>query len=128
MKRIAIYCDGTWNSADQAKEGTPCPTNVVKLALRTAQRDDGTAQVVYYGQGVGTGGSVDKLTGGAFGKGLDDNLYSAYRFLVLNYEVGDELFLFGFSRGAYTARSPRSSCWWSTRWTWCASWPTASSC
>lgn len=105
MKRIAIYCDGTWNSADQAKEGTPCPTNVVKLALRTAQRDGGTAQVVYYGQGVGTGGSVDKLTGGAFGKGLDDNLYSAYRFLVLNYEVGDEIFLFGFSRGAYTARS-----------------------
>jgi len=105
MKRIAIFCDGTWNSADQAKEGAPCPTNVIKLALRAARRDGDMPQVVYYGQGVGTGGSLDKLTGGAFGKGLDDNLYAAYRFLVLNYEEGDEIFLFGFSRGAYTARS-----------------------
>ncbi|MDH5833501.1 DUF2235 domain-containing protein [Luteimonas kalidii] len=105
MKRIAIYCDGTWNSADQASDGAPCPTNVIKLALRTAQRAGSASQVTYYGQGVGTGGSLDKLTGGAFGKGLDDNLYAAYRFLVLNYEPGDEIFLFGFSRGAYTARS-----------------------
>ncbi|HRN61870.1 MAG TPA: DUF2235 domain-containing protein [Luteimonas sp.] len=105
MKRIVVFCDGTWSSADQEKEGAPCPTNVIKLALRAARRDGGTSQIVYYGQGVGTGGSVDKLTGGAFGKGLDDNLYAAYRFLVLNYEEGDEIFLFGFSRGAYTARS-----------------------
>ena len=105
MKRIAIFCDGTWNSADQSHDGVPCPTNVIKLALRTARRDGGMPQVVFYGQGVGTGGSLDKLTGGAFGKGLDDNLYAAYRFLVLNYEEGDEVFLFGFSRGAYTARS-----------------------
>lgn len=104
-KRIAIFCDGTWNSADQAKEDMPCPTNVVKLALRVAKRDQGNPQLVYYGQGVGTGGSLDKLTGGAFGHGLDDNLFAAYRFLMLNYEPGDELFLFGFSRGAYTARS-----------------------
>jgi uncharacterized protein (DUF2235 family) len=105
-KRIAIFCDGTWNSADQSKNGEPCPTNVVKLALRVARHgDDGTPQVVYYGQGVGTGGSIDKLTGGAFGKGLDDNLYAAYRFLVLNYRPSDDIFLFGFSRGAYTARS-----------------------
>ena len=105
MKRIAIFCDGTWNSADQEKNGAPCPTNVIKLALRAARHDGAMPQVVYYGQGVGTGGSVDKLTGGAFGKGLDDNLYAAYRFLVLNYEENDEIFLFGFSRGAYTARS-----------------------
>ena len=105
MKRIAIFCDGTWNSADQETNGEPCPTNVIKLALRGAQRDGAVQQVAYYGQGVGTGGSLDKLTGGAFGKGLDDNLYAAYRFLMLNYEPGDEIFLFGFSRGAYTARS-----------------------
>lgn len=105
MKRIAIFCDGTWNSADQEKNGEPCPTNVIKLALRTARRAGTMPQLVFYDQGVGTGGSLDKLTGGAFGRGLDDNLYEAYRFLVLNYEPGDELFLFGFSRGAYTARS-----------------------
>lgn len=105
-KRIAIFCDGTWNSADQVANGEPSPTNVVKLALRVARHGyDGIPQVVYYGQGVGTGGSIDKLTGGAFGKGLDDNLYAAYRFLVLNYRLGDEILLFGFSRGAYTARS-----------------------
>ena len=45
------------------------------------------------------------MSGGAFGHGLEDNVYEAYRFLVGNYEPGDELFLFGFSRGAFTARS-----------------------
>lgn len=105
MKRLAIFCDGTWNSADQIKDGAPCPTNVVKLALRVAKRDAGTPQLAYYDQGVGTGNSLDKFTGGAFGEGLDDNLYDGYRFLMLNYELGDEIFLFGFSRGAYTVRS-----------------------
>lgn len=104
-KRIAIFCDGTWNRADQAQGDSPCPTNVVRLALRVSRRSRDEPQVVYYGQGVGTGGSIDKLTGGAFGKGLDDNLFAAYRFLILNYEPGDQIFLFGFSRGAYTARS-----------------------
>lgn len=106
MKRIAIFCDGTWNSADQANAGTPCPTNVVKLALRVAPRgDDGLPQAVHYGQGVGTGNGVDRLTGGAFGDGLTDNLFAAYRFVMHNYEPGDALYLFGFSRGAFTARS-----------------------
>ncbi|MBS7456975.1 DUF2235 domain-containing protein [Coralloluteibacterium stylophorae] len=105
MKRLAIFCDGTWNSADQAHEGVPCPTNVVKLAFRVAKRDAGMPQVVHYGQGVGTGNSVDRLTGGAFGDGLIDNIHAAYRFLVANYEPGDELYFFGFSRGAFTARS-----------------------
>lgn len=105
MKRLAIFCDGTWNSADQVTDGEPTPTNVVKLALRVAKRDGDVPQIVYYDQGVGTGNSLDKITGGAFGKGLDDNLHAAYRFLMLNYEAGDQLYLFGFSRGAYTVRS-----------------------
>lgn len=105
MKRLAIFCDGTWNSADQATDGVPSPSNVVKLALRVAKRDGEVPQVVYYDQGVGTGNSLDKFTGGAFGKGLDDNLHAAYRFLMLNYEMGDQIYLFGFSRGAYTVRS-----------------------
>jgi len=105
MKRLAIFCDGTWNSADQATDGVPSPTNVVKLALRVAKGDGDVPQVVYYDQGVGTGNSLDKLTGGAFGEGLNDNLHAAYRFLMLNYEMGDQIYLFGFSRGAYTVRS-----------------------
>lgn len=105
MKRIVLCCDGTWNAADQESEGVPSPTNVVRIAYRIAKRDGATPQVIYYGQGVGTGNVIDRFTGGAFGEGLEANIYDAYRFLVANYEPGDELYLFGFSRGAFTARS-----------------------
>ena len=105
MKRLILCCDGTWNSADLAHNGIPCPTNVVRIAFRIAKRKELTRQIVYYSQGVGTGNSLDRLTGGAFGKGVDDNIFDVYRFLVANYEPGDEIFLFGFSRGAFTARS-----------------------
>jgi uncharacterized protein (DUF2235 family) len=105
MKRLVVCCDGTWNRADQASNGRPCPTNVVKLAYRIAKRDGGVPQIVFYDQGVGTGNKIDQLSGGAFGEGLDDNIFDAFRFLVANYEPGDEIFLFGFSRGAFTARS-----------------------
>lgn len=106
MKRLVICCDGTWNRADQEQNGTPCPTNVVKLAYRVAKHDTaGNPQVVFYDQGVGTGNVVDRFSGGAFGDGLEDNIYDAYRFLIANYEPDDEIFLFGFSRGAFTARS-----------------------
>jgi uncharacterized protein (DUF2235 family) len=108
MKRIAIFCDGTWNRAD-AKH----PTNVVRLAQGVCQKtEDGVAQVVIYLEGVGSGrGSsaisrnVDRLGGGAFGWGLTENIVEAYRHLAFNHEMGDEIYIFGFSRGAYTARS-----------------------
>jgi len=106
VKRLIICCDGTWSSADQKSAGVPCPTNVVKLAYRIAKRDpDGVPQIIFYDQGVGTGNFVDRLSGGAFGGGLVDNIFDAYRFLIANFEPGDEIYLFGFSRGAYTARS-----------------------
>ncbi|WP_340106058.1 DUF2235 domain-containing protein [Rhodohalobacter sp. 8-1] len=105
MKRLILCCDGTWNSADQSANGTPCPTNIVRIAYRIAKRKDDLQQIVYYSQGVGTGNSLDRFTGGAFGSGVDDNIFDAYRFLVANYEPEDQLFLFGFSRGAFTARS-----------------------
>lgn len=99
-KRLVLCCDGTWNTADQA-----CPTNVTKLALALAETDaDGREQRVFYHRGVGTG-RWERLRGGAFGYGLSRNVQDAYGFLVENYEPGDELFLFGFSRGAFTARS-----------------------
>lgn len=106
MKRLVLCCDGTWNSADQASDGVPCPTNVVKLAYRIAKKTaSGVPQIVYYDEGVGTGNSLDRFSGGALGRGLEDNIHEAFRFLVANYEPGDELYLFGFSRGAFTARS-----------------------
>ena len=106
MKRLVICCDGTWNSADQMVDGELCPTNVVRFATRVAKRDaHGVAQILYYDQGVGTGNNLDRLSGGALGKGLEANIHDAYRFLLGNYEYGDELFILGFSRGAFTARS-----------------------
>lgn len=111
MKRLILCLDGTWNSADQTKEEEKTgierlqPSNVVKLAFRIAKRDQEIPQIVYYDEGVGTGNSLDRLTGGAFGFGLDKNIFEAYRFLVANFELGDEIFIFGYSRGAYTARS-----------------------
>ena len=105
-KNIAICCDGTWNTADQHNDGNACPTNVIKTARGVlAQRADGTPQVVFYVQGVGTRWGLDRLTGGAFGVGLSTNVQEAYRFIVHNLEAGDRLYVFGFSRGAYTARS-----------------------
>ncbi|KPC60739.1 DUF2235 domain-containing protein [Streptomyces chattanoogensis] len=99
-KRLIVCCDGTWNLADQ-----PSKTNVTKVALSVLPRSAaGVEQRVYHHRGVGTS-RWERLRGGAFGLGLSRNVLDAYRFLVHNYEPGDELYLFGFSRGAYTARS-----------------------
>ncbi len=105
VKNIAIFCDGTWQNF-----GQPFPTNVARLARATRQSAaDGRTQVIRYDDGVGVGnGTLDQLNslvGGALGKGLDYKLARSYEFLCLNYEVGDRIFLFGFSRGAYTVRS-----------------------
>ncbi|MFJ9147263.1 DUF2235 domain-containing protein [Streptomyces sp. NPDC102270] len=99
-KRLVVCCDGTWNLADQ-----PSKTNVAKVALAVRRRSaDGTEQRVYYHSGVGTN-RRERLRGGAFGVGLSRNVLDAYRFLIHTYEPGDALYLFGFSRGAFTARS-----------------------
>jgi uncharacterized protein (DUF2235 family) len=105
VKRLVMCCDGTWNTPDEVKDGLPCPTNVVKLALAVGdQGADGVDQRVFYHPGVGTKRS-ERIRGGAFGYGLSRNVRETYRFLVESYEPGDELFFFGFSRGAFTARS-----------------------
>jgi len=105
-KNIVICCDGTWNTADQHAGELPTPTNVIKTARAVlAEHPDGTPQVVFYLQGVGTNRGLDRITGGAFGIGLSRNVQEAYRFIVHNLAEGDRLFVFGFSRGAYTARS-----------------------
>ncbi len=104
-KRLIVCCDGTWNTADQASDGRPCPTNVTKVALSIAPVDSaGVRQCVYYHTGVGTSRG-ERLWGGAFGVGLSRNVVDGYQFLVDNYEPEDELYFFGFSRGAFTARS-----------------------
>jgi uncharacterized protein (DUF2235 family) len=104
MKRIIVCCDGTWNDPSKPKQ-----TNVSKLAVAIPPRgaaENGTVQRVHYVDGVGVKGSLwDRLRGGAVGYGLDENVQKAYQFIARDYEPGDDLYLFGFSRGAYTARS-----------------------
>lgn len=105
MKRLVVCCDGTWNRPDQVADGVAAPTNVSKLALGVAREDgSGIRQLLYYQQGVGTR-PLERIRGGAFGLGLSRNVRACYRFLVESYSPGDELYLFGFSRGAFTARS-----------------------
>ena len=105
-KRIAVCSDGTWFTPEHKHKGVLTPSNVYKIACAIAPRaSDGKDQIVLYDQGVGTHWGLDRLTGGAFGQGLFKNIEDAYSFLVHNYAEGDEIFFFGFSRGAYTVRS-----------------------
>src|SRR5438309_3453552 len=100
-KRLIVCCDGTWNDADSTGDFT----NVVRIA-RAIKAEAEVPQIVYYHSGVGTGGDTfAHVIGGAIGLGLSRNVRDAYAFLANNYCEGDEIFLFGFSRGAYTARS-----------------------
>lgn len=98
MTRLAVFLDGTWN--DPKDE-----TNVCRLLnLVQAKGTDGVEQKTFYDKGVGTKAS-DRLLGGAFGLGLSTNVLDAYRWLVKHYVEDDPIYIFGFSRGAYTARS-----------------------
>jgi hypothetical protein len=92
-KRLALFLDGTWNSVDTN-------TNVWRMrALCATKGGDQKPQLVYYSVGV------NGVLGGIFGQGLDDNIRLAYEWLIENYNDGDDIFIFGFSRGAYTARA-----------------------
>jgi hypothetical protein len=130
-KRIILLLDGTWNDAEFNLEDT----NIVRLReiisgslmdatpanpgpaidkgpqLKPGQRiasgrisDGAIENIVFYERGVGTDFG-ERVRGGTFGEGLDRNVRRAYRFLSFYYRSGDEVFIFGFSRGAYTARS-----------------------
>jgi uncharacterized protein (DUF2235 family) len=96
MKRIAFCADGTW-------DGTSNDTNVFKMFNALLVSSD---QIPFYDSGVGADGNpIEKLLGGAFGAGLFQKIKDGYTRIAHTYEPGDEIFLFGFSRGAYTARS-----------------------
>lgn len=122
MKRIIVFCDGTWNEDDSSRP----VTSIVRLRDALAHSldsqsslvgsdpakprvagltRDNVEHIVYYDRGVGTGPWLDAIRGGAFGVGLGHNVRQAYRFLTAHYVPGDEIYVFGFSRGAFTARS-----------------------
>ena len=102
-KNIVICLDGTWNKPDEPDASISRETNVrslYEICIDDNERD----QIAYYDRGVGTNW-FDKKLGGLHGWGLSENVREAYSYLSDNYEEGDKVFLFGFSRGAYTARS-----------------------
>lgn len=101
--RIVICADGTWNRPEEDPEADT-PTNVLRMARAIQPFDDhGRPQQVFYDWGVGS--YYASLSGGITGRGIHKNIKDAYRYIVQNYEPGAEIFLFGFSRGAYTIRS-----------------------
>ena len=108
-KRLIVTCDGTWLDSDNGimnGQLTP-PSNVSRIgwAMKDTSRD-GIPQVVHYQAGVGSmGGPISRTIGGATGMGLKENVREAYSYLAINWREGDEIFLLGFSRGAFTARS-----------------------
>lgn len=100
MKRLVFCFDGTWNALN-----ANTPTNVVLTAASIVRNtNDGTTQIIHYDEGVGTG-RLEKYTGGIMGAGLMENVREAYRFLIFNFDPGDEIFVFGFSRGAFSAQT-----------------------
>ena len=106
-KNIVVCCDGTGNQVDEGNL-----SNVLKLFQIMRKSAD---QRVYYNPGIGTIGTDDRWTkfkqdvkgvfGLATGYGLDDDIIAAYSYIAEHYQDGDAIFLFGFSRGAYTIRA-----------------------
>src|SRR5688572_21562459 len=94
-RNLLILLDGTWNK----REST---TNVYRT--RTLIDDWNASQLVYYQQGVGTA-PYERFRGGTFGMGVSDQVLSAYLWLTENYLPEDDIFLFGFSRGAFAVRA-----------------------
>ena len=109
-KNIVVCCDGTANQFSEDR------TNVVKLFYTLVHGKE--RQVAFYHPGVGTMEAVGavtswakwvtKILGLAFGYGLERDIGDAYIFIMKNFEPGDKVYLFGFSRGAYTARAVAS--------------------
>ena len=108
-KRLALFFDGTWNEP-------PDRTNVRRLRLMLAERcPEGIEQRAFYNAGVGTKW-YDRLSGGLIGSGLSENVRDGYRWLVENYDEGDEIYLFGFE----SRRVQREKSRWDHRALWAA--------
>ncbi|MEE4279433.1 MAG: DUF2235 domain-containing protein [Halieaceae bacterium] len=120
-RRLVLCLDGTWNSDfDETRTETGSyvlkPTNVLKLCRSVeASGQGGVPQIAYYLTGVGAVSrfpgfsnaayyTMDRFLGGVWGAGFENNVEAAVNFLAQNFEPGDEVFIFGFSRGAATAR------------------------
>lgn len=120
-RRLVLCLDGTWNSTfagERRADGHTVfkPSNTLKIARAVKPEDGNDVQLTYYDIGVGSLGEypgissyllnkADKILGGLWGAGFEGNVEDALHFLTLNYQPGDEVYIFGFSRGAATARA-----------------------
>lgn len=102
MANIVICADGTWNRPEEDIE-KDFPTNVLKLSRAINPSVNGVKQHVFYDWGLGS--YHNSLSAGATGRGIHKNILDGYRYIVQNYNTDDKIFLFGFSRGAYTVRA-----------------------
>ena len=102
MANIVVCADGTWNRPEEDIE-KDFPTNVLKLARAISPSTSALKQQVFYDWGLGS--YHDRVSAGATGRGIHKNILDGYRYIVQNYAEGDRIYLFGFSRGAYTVRA-----------------------
>jgi len=102
MANIVICADGTWNRPEEDIE-KDFPTNVLKLARAVKPSSGGVKQHIFYDWGLGS--YHNNVSAGATGRGIHKNILDGYRYIVQNYDPKDHLYLFGFSRGAYTVRA-----------------------
>ncbi|WP_413833937.1 DUF2235 domain-containing protein [Desulfobacula sp.] len=102
MANIVICADGTWNRPEEDIE-KDFPTNVLKLARAVKPSADDVKQHVFYDWGLGS--YHNSVNAGATGRGIHKNILDGYRYIVQNYDQDDHIYLFGFSRGAYTVRA-----------------------
>jgi uncharacterized protein (DUF2235 family) len=116
-RKLVVCCDGTWNTPRTEtniyrtyrflRERLGSPAEITQKSGVTScagHAKDGSEVLLFYDQGVGTDW-FSRLVGGGAGVGLSDNVRDAYHFLGHNFAPGSEIYVFGFSRGAYTARS-----------------------
>jgi len=102
MANIIICADGTWNRPEEDLEKDHA-TNVLKVARAIKPGSSELEQHVFYDWGLGS--YHNAISAGATGSGIHKNIVDGYRYIVQNYAPGDKIFLFGFSRGAYTVRA-----------------------
>ncbi|EPT03844.1 hypothetical protein FOMPIDRAFT_98888 [Fomitopsis schrenkii] len=108
-KRLIVCCDGTWQDGIVVNAKWKY-TNVLRLARTIRHTDErlnpSIHQIVFYQSGIGSAHNLySEVVDGTTGASLGNKVEEAYAFLAQNYQPGDEIYLFGFSRGAYTART-----------------------
>lgn len=116
-RKLVVCCDGTWNTPRnetnifrtyrflRERLGNPAElTQKTGVTTCGGRAGDGTEVLLFYDRGIGTDW-FNRMVGGAAGVGLSENVRDAYHFLGQNFVPGSEIYVFGFSRGAYTARS-----------------------